>query len=83
MYLKKSWILTKDGSSTLRIDSLNESYHSLHGAVTESEFVYLDNGLRFWQKSHSAPKASVLEIMLKLVVKLVFQDILILETMLK
>jgi tRNA U34 5-methylaminomethyl-2-thiouridine-forming methyltransferase MnmC len=62
MYLKKSWILTKDGSSTLRIDSLNESYHSLHGAVTESEFVYLDNGLRFWQKSHSAPKASVLEI---------------------
>jgi len=62
MYLKKSSILTKDGSSTLRIDSLNESYHSLHGAVTESEFVYLDNGLRFWQKSHSAPKASVLEI---------------------
>ena len=62
MDLKKSWILTKDGSSTLRIDSLNESYHSLHGAVTESEFVYLDNGLRFWQKSHSALKASVLEI---------------------
>lgn len=62
MDLKKSWILTKDGSSTLRIDSLNESYHSLHGAVTESEFVYLDNGLRFLQKSHSASKASVLEI---------------------
>ena len=62
MYLKKSWILTKDGSSTLRIDSLNDSYHSLHGAVTESEFVYLDNGLRFWQKSHSVSKASVLEI---------------------
>ena len=62
MDLKKSWILTKDGSSTLRIDSLNESYHSLHGAVTESEFVYLDNGLRFWQKSHSVSKASVLEI---------------------
>jgi len=61
MVLKKSWILTKDGSFTLRIDPLNESYHSLHGAVTESKFIYLDNGLHFWQKNHSASKASVLE----------------------
>ena len=62
MDLKKSWIRTKDGSSTIRINSLKESYHSLHGAVTESEFVYIDNGLVFWQKTHSASKASVLEI---------------------
>ena len=61
MHLKKSWVRTKDGSCTLRIDSLNETYHSLHGAIAESEFIYLKNGLQFWQKSNPDVNASILE----------------------
>ena len=52
MNFKKTWLLTKDGSSTLKIENLKETYHSLDGAITESEFVYLNMGLRFWQNYH-------------------------------
>jgi hypothetical protein len=50
---EKKIVLTKDGSYTLRIDALKESYHSLHGALTESEFIYLNHGLHFWQEKQS------------------------------
>lgn len=36
---------TADGSKTLYLKELNEQYHSLNGAVTESEHVFLRNGL--------------------------------------
>ncbi|MFQ3577172.1 MAG: tRNA (5-methylaminomethyl-2-thiouridine)(34)-methyltransferase MnmD [Cytophagales bacterium] len=39
-------IKTKDGSNTLFVPELNETYHSKHGAVTESKHVYIDMGLR-------------------------------------
>ena len=52
MNFKKTWVLTKDGSSTLKIENLKETYHSLHGAITETEFVYLEKGLRFWQNAN-------------------------------
>ncbi len=61
MNFRKSWVPTKDGSYTIKINSLKETYHSLHGAVTESEFVYVKNGLRFWQNTHPEAKAAVLE----------------------
>lgn len=38
-------ITTKDGSSSLWNESLDETYHSRHGAVTESQHVFLQNGL--------------------------------------
>ena len=38
---------TADGSSTLYMPDLNESYHSINGAVTESEHVFLSMGLKF------------------------------------
>ncbi len=37
-------IKTADGSKTLYLPDINEQYHSLNGAVTESNFVYLQNG---------------------------------------
>ena len=61
MNFTKSWVLTKDGSSTLKINSLKETYHSLHGAVTESEFVYVTNGLHFWHNAHPNSNAAILE----------------------
>jgi len=40
-------ILTADGSHTLYVRELNESYHSVNGALSESEHVYLQNGYHF------------------------------------
>lgn len=36
---------TKDGSHTLFVPDLNEHYHSTHGAMQESELVFIHNGL--------------------------------------
>ena len=55
-------ILTKDGSSTLRIEELKETYHSRHGAVVESEFVYINEGLRFWMEKNPSKPCRVLEL---------------------
>ncbi len=38
-------IITSDGSSTLINKDLNTSYHSLHGALQESQHIYIKNGL--------------------------------------
>lgn len=35
---------TSDGSNTLFLPDLNETYHSLHGALSESLHVYIKNG---------------------------------------
>lgn len=61
MNFKKTWLLTKDGSSTLKIENLKETYHSLDGAITESEFVYLNMGLRFWQNANPKSNCSIFE----------------------
>ena len=61
MNFKKKWVLTKDGSNTLKIENLKETYHSLHGAITETEFVYLEKGLRFWQNANPKSNCSIFE----------------------
>jgi len=35
---------TEDGSTTLFVPALNETYHSIHGAIQESEHVFIKNG---------------------------------------
>ena len=62
MNFKKTWILTRDGSNTLKIENLKETYHSLEGAITESQFVYLNMGLRFWQNANPKSNCSIFEI---------------------
>lgn len=37
-------IQTKDNSKTLLIESNNDTYHSIHGALTESEHVFIKHG---------------------------------------
>ncbi len=37
-------ITTSDGSHTIFVPELNEHYHSVHGAVQESEFIFIKNG---------------------------------------
>lgn len=59
---KRHQIITEDGSSTLRIDDLKETYHSRHGAILESDFVYLKEGLKFWLDQHPNQSCRILEL---------------------
>jgi tRNA U34 5-methylaminomethyl-2-thiouridine-forming methyltransferase MnmC len=40
-------IKTSDGSDTIFVPELNEHYHSIHGAVQESTFIFINNGFDF------------------------------------
>jgi len=51
---------TDDGSRTLYLPGLDETYHSTHGAVTESRHVYIEKGLDFWRAAH--PEARELRV---------------------
>jgi tRNA U34 5-methylaminomethyl-2-thiouridine-forming methyltransferase MnmC len=44
-------IISEDGSSTLYLPSMNESYHSFHGAIQESEHVFIKSGLDYISQS--------------------------------
>ena len=48
-------VLTEDGSFTLHFEELNEHYHSKDGAQSESEYVYIKNGLERVYKSPKIP----------------------------
>jgi tRNA U34 5-methylaminomethyl-2-thiouridine-forming methyltransferase MnmC len=43
--------ITGDGSHTVFVKELNEPYHSVHGAIRESEHVFLKHGFRTVHKS--------------------------------
>lgn len=49
---------TADGSNTLFVPELNEHYHSVKGALTESEHIFIRMGL----EHHPSPSPRVLEI---------------------
>ncbi|MBW8360427.1 MAG: tRNA (5-methylaminomethyl-2-thiouridine)(34)-methyltransferase MnmD [Weeksellaceae bacterium] len=44
--MKREIRTTSDGSKTLFISDLNESYHSHHGALQEAKHVFIENGLK-------------------------------------
>jgi tRNA U34 5-methylaminomethyl-2-thiouridine-forming methyltransferase MnmC len=51
-------IITSDGSHTIYVPELNEHYHSVHGAVQESEYIFIERG---FNECKSDP-VSVLEV---------------------
>ena len=44
-------LVTEDGSHTLYQPNIDESYHSTHGAIQESKFIFIDKALNYSQKS--------------------------------
>lgn len=52
--------MTLDGSNTLLNESSNEHYHSIFGAVQESNHIFIESGLR--QKSQTVNSINILEI---------------------
>jgi tRNA U34 5-methylaminomethyl-2-thiouridine-forming methyltransferase MnmC len=49
-------IQTEDGSSSLFLPELNETYHSFHGALGESQHVFIHMGLEHWRREHPEAK---------------------------
>ncbi len=54
--------LTKDGSHTLWVQDIQESFHSMNGAITESRHVFIDQGLKYLCQSSGKAVISILEI---------------------
>ena len=52
--MQRKIVLTEDGSPTLFVPELNEHYHSIHGAVQESQHVFIQHGLRKVNSSKSS-----------------------------
>ncbi len=48
--MKKEVVVTGDGSKTIHMPELNESYHSTHGALQEAEHVFVKYGLAQLEK---------------------------------
>ena len=46
-------ILTEDGSHSIYLPELDETYHSIHGAILESNHVFLEAGLSYWLQENS------------------------------
>lgn len=56
------FVTTDDGSSTLYHPQIGEHYHSKHGALQESQHVFLHSGLEFFLQKEDASNVSILEI---------------------
>jgi len=56
--LKREFIITEDGSVTIHLPEMQESYHSKFGAIQEANHVFIHNGLNLIQ----GQPISVLEI---------------------
>ena len=56
--MKREIVITTDGSYTIFMPEINESYHSKHGAVQEAKHVFVKNGLHFLNQN----EISILEI---------------------
>jgi len=54
-------ITTSDGSHSLLNTSLNETYHSTHGAIQESIHVFIKNGFDFLPRQNEVDETNILE----------------------
>ncbi len=43
--MKRQFIETADGSTSIYIEEMDEHYHSKHGAIVESNHIFIENGL--------------------------------------
>ncbi len=55
-------ITTDDGSQSLYLPHLNETYHSTHGAFQESRHVFIVNGLKYFHLNSPATGIKIFEV---------------------
>lgn len=56
-----SIITTSDGSKTIFNEKVGENYHSKHGALQESQHVFLKSGLSYFEEKYNTKRISILE----------------------
>ncbi len=59
--MEKEFIITADGSTTLKIPKWNVTYHSIHGAIQESKHVFIEAGLNYFLKNSTKPLLNIFE----------------------
>lgn len=57
--MKREIIITEDGSTSIYLPEMNETYHSKFGAIQEAKHVFIKNGLDLFEDNSSV---SILEI---------------------
>jgi tRNA U34 5-methylaminomethyl-2-thiouridine-forming methyltransferase MnmC len=57
-----SFVTTADGSKTIFNAQVGENYHSRHGALQESQHVFLNAGLRYFLAGNSTNEVAILEV---------------------
>ncbi|MEM6522585.1 MAG: tRNA (5-methylaminomethyl-2-thiouridine)(34)-methyltransferase MnmD [Bacteroidota bacterium] len=60
--LKPELITTEDGSHSLYVPQLKETYHSFHGALQESQHVFIQKGLSDYSLVHQPNHIELLEV---------------------
>ncbi|MEQ8362449.1 MAG: tRNA (5-methylaminomethyl-2-thiouridine)(34)-methyltransferase MnmD [Cyclobacteriaceae bacterium] len=55
-------IKTSDGSHTIKHLGLNETYHSTHGAIQESNHIYIEQGLHYFIDRFKVESIKILEV---------------------
>ncbi|MDR0603306.1 MAG: tRNA (5-methylaminomethyl-2-thiouridine)(34)-methyltransferase MnmD [Bacteroidales bacterium] len=59
--MKRQIIITSDGSNSIYVEDLKEHYHSIHGAIGESQHIFIQSGL-FSDNLKQQQTLSILEI---------------------
>ncbi len=54
--------VTEDGSHSLQVPNMNETYHSSHGAIQESNHVFIKNGLEHWINKYKEESVHIFEV---------------------
>lgn len=57
-----SIVTTKDGSPTIKNDLTGDTYHSIHGAIQESQHVFIKHGLEYVIQTFAKEEINVLEV---------------------
>lgn len=60
-YQECQLLVTRDGSHTMVSEKFGATYHSIHGAVNESNYVFIDNGLVAFAEEQNLSEISILE----------------------
>ncbi|HLV15028.1 MAG TPA: tRNA (5-methylaminomethyl-2-thiouridine)(34)-methyltransferase MnmD [Xanthomarina sp.] len=62
--MERKIITTADGSKTIQLVGIDEQYHSIHGALQESQYVFIKQGLQYLiqNRSNNHGPISILEI---------------------
>ena len=59
--MNNSIILTDDGSNSLYNNDINESYHSKHGAINESQHIFINYGYDYRKRLSNFSFLKILE----------------------